>query len=106
MADKKAQDKGAKGGAKGAAKAGGGGAGKAPVVEKKAERTKPVGGVAKPLASAGVSRLQRRVCRPLDKPLIARKDVAEVDINDYDEAIDAEPESDFGDLSDIITTKL
>jgi hypothetical protein len=54
-----------------------------------------------------LSRLQRRVCRPLDKPLIAKKG-ADVDANDYDEAIDAEPlvevESDFGDLSDIITT--
>ncbi len=59
MADKKAQDKGgAKGAAKGGAKSGGG-AGKPPAVpEKKAERTKPVGGVANAVASAGVSRLQ------------------------------------------------
>jgi hypothetical protein len=35
--------------------------------------------------------LQRRVCRPLDKPLIARKGA---DMNDYDSAIDAEVESD------------
>ena len=57
MADKK--DKGAaKGGAKGAKTGGGGGAGKAPVVEKKAEKTKPVGGVANAVASAGVARLQ------------------------------------------------
>jgi hypothetical protein len=56
-----------------------------------------------------LSRLQRRVCRPLDKPLIAKKGGStDVDANDYDEAIDAEPlveaESDYGDLSDIITT--
>jgi hypothetical protein len=50
-----------------------------------------------------LSRLQRRVCRPLDKPLIAKKDA--VEINDYDLAIDAEPESDFGDISDIVTSK-
>jgi hypothetical protein len=36
-----------------------------------------------------LQRLQRRVCRPLDKPLIAR-----VSQDDYDKAIDAEPESD------------
>jgi hypothetical protein len=39
-----------------------------------------------------LQRLQSRVCRPLDKPLIARKDL---DMNDdYDRAIDAESESD------------
>lgn len=38
-----------------------------------------------------LDRLQRRVCRPLDKPLIARK---EADMNEYDSAIDAESESD------------
>lgn len=57
-----------------------------------------------------LSRLQRRVCRPLDKPLIAKQSAAaSADANDYDHAIDAEPEiesneSDYGDLSDIITT--
>jgi len=40
-----------------------------------------------------LARLQRRVCRPLDKPLIARK---EEGANDYDQAIDAEPEVDSG----------
>ena len=38
-----------------------------------------------------LERLQRRVCRPLDKPLIAR---APADFVDYDQAIDAEPETD------------
>ena len=38
-----------------------------------------------------LDRLQRRVCRPLDKPLIARKDI---DTNDYDQAIDSEDEVD------------
>ena len=38
-----------------------------------------------------LDRLQRRVCRPLDKPLIARKDI---DTNDYDRAIDSEDEVD------------
>lgn len=41
--------------------------------------------------STRLDRLQRRVCRPLDKPLIARK---EANMNDYDRAIDAEIESD------------
>jgi hypothetical protein len=41
--------------------------------------------------SSRLDRLQRRVCRPLDKPMIARK---EADMNDYDRAIDAEIESD------------
>ena len=41
--------------------------------------------------SSRLDRLQRRVCRPLDKPLIARKEAA---MNDYDRAIDAEIESD------------
>jgi hypothetical protein len=40
-----------------------------------------------------LARLQSRVCRPLDKPLIARK---EENMNDYDQAIDAEPEIDSG----------
>ncbi len=38
-----------------------------------------------------LDRLQRRVCRPLDKPLIARKDS---DMGDYDLAIDGEAETD------------
>ena len=38
-----------------------------------------------------LERLQRRVCRPLDKPLIAH---SPVDSSDYDHAIDAEPETD------------
>lgn len=38
-----------------------------------------------------LERLQRRVCRPLDKPLIAR---VVTGFQDYDSAIDAEPESD------------
>jgi hypothetical protein len=41
--------------------------------------------------SSRLDRLQSRVCRPLDKPLIARKGS---DMNDYDTAIDAEAESD------------
>lgn len=41
--------------------------------------------------SGRLDRLQRRVCRPLDKPLIAKK---ESDMNDYDRAIDNELESD------------
>lgn len=41
--------------------------------------------------SGRLERLQRRICRPLDKPLIAKK---EVDMSDYDRAIDAESESD------------
>lgn len=36
-----------------------------------------------------LERLQRRVCRPLDKPVIARKD----DMSDYDRAIDSENEA-------------
>ncbi|HET7794090.1 MAG TPA: hypothetical protein VFL64_11975 [Rhizobacter sp.] len=44
--------------------------------------------------SPRLDRLQRRVCRPLDKPLIARKEGAPNDMNDYDRAIDAEIESD------------
>lgn len=38
-----------------------------------------------------LERLQRRVCRPLDKPLIAKK---ESDMSDYDVAIDNELETD------------
>ncbi|MBX3619109.1 MAG: hypothetical protein KF891_03835 [Rhizobacter sp.] len=41
--------------------------------------------------SSRLDRLQRRVCRPLDKPLIAKK---ESDMNDYDSAIDNELETD------------
>lgn len=41
--------------------------------------------------STRLDRLQRRVCRPLDKPLIARTDI---DTNDYDHAIDSENEVD------------
>ena len=40
--------------------------------------------------SERLERLQRRICRPLDKPLIAK--VAD-DSNDYDSAIDAESDS-------------
>lgn len=40
--------------------------------------------------SERLDRLQRRVCRPLDKPLLARKDES----SDYDSAIDAETETD------------
>lgn len=39
--------------------------------------------------SARLERLQRRICRPLDKPLIAKKDA-----DDYDIAIDNELETD------------
>ena len=38
-----------------------------------------------------LARLQRRVCRPLDKPLIARQ---EADLADFDSAIDSQPETD------------
>jgi len=41
--------------------------------------------------SERLERLQRRVCRPLDKPLIPR---VESDINAYDHLIDLEPEAD------------
>lgn len=41
--------------------------------------------------SSRLDRLQRRVCRPLDKPLIAKK---ESDMSDYDIAIDGEAETD------------
>lgn len=41
--------------------------------------------------SSRLDRLQRRVCRPLDKPLIAKK---ESDMDPYDLAIDGEAESD------------
>jgi hypothetical protein len=41
--------------------------------------------------SGRLERLQRRVCRPLDKPLIAKK---EVEMNDYDRLIDDEIETD------------
>jgi hypothetical protein len=36
-----------------------------------------------------LARLQRRVCRPLDKPLLARK---ASDLDEYDRAIDAQAE--------------
>lgn len=41
--------------------------------------------------SERLERLQRRVCRPLDKPLIPR---VESDMNAFDHLIDLEPESD------------
>lgn len=41
--------------------------------------------------SSRLDRLQRRVCRPLDKPVIAKK---ESDMNAYDGAIDDEAETD------------
>jgi hypothetical protein len=41
--------------------------------------------------SGRLDRLQRRICRPLDKPLIAKKGS---DMNEYDVAIDAETETD------------
>ena len=40
-----------------------------------------------------LERLQRRVCRPLDKPLIAHVTGG---FDDYDQAIDSEPEADLG----------
>ncbi len=40
--------------------------------------------------SERLSSLQRRVCRPLDKPLIPK--VRAMDLADYDSAIDDEPE--------------
>lgn len=41
--------------------------------------------------SSRLDRLQRRICRPLDKPLIAKK---ESDMSDYDGAIDNEADTD------------
>ena len=41
--------------------------------------------------SERLDRLQRRVCRPLDKPLIPR---VEADANAFDHLIDLEPETD------------
>lgn len=41
--------------------------------------------------STRLDHLQRRVCRPLDKPVIAKKEFA---MDDYDVAIDNEIESD------------
>lgn len=41
--------------------------------------------------STRLDRLQRRICRPLDKPLIAKKDSG---MSDYDVAIDNELETD------------
>ncbi|MBL0726659.1 hypothetical protein [Piscinibacter sp. HJYY11] len=41
--------------------------------------------------STRLDHLQRRVCRPLDKPVIAKKEFA---MDDYDVAIDNELESD------------
>jgi hypothetical protein len=43
--------------------------------------------------SERLSGLQRRVCRPLDKPLIPM--VRALDLADYDSAIDDEPEMDL-----------
>ncbi|MDZ7814303.1 MAG: hypothetical protein U5L74_14945 [Ideonella sp.] len=43
--------------------------------------------------SERLSGLQRRICRPLDKPLIPK--VRARDLADYDSAIDAEPELDL-----------
>ena len=40
-----------------------------------------------------LARLQRRICRPLDKPLIARKGS---ELADFDSEIDAQPETDEG----------
>ena len=40
-----------------------------------------------------LERLQRRVCRPLDKPLIAHAPAA--DFSDYDQAIDVEADTDL-----------
>ena len=42
-------------------------------------------------SSTRLDRLQRRVCRPLDKPLIAKKGN---EMGDYDFAIDSEAETD------------
>ena len=39
--------------------------------------------------SERLSRLQRRVCRPLDRPLIAK---TETDLDQFDNAIDSQPE--------------
>jgi hypothetical protein len=41
--------------------------------------------------SERLERLQRRVCRPLDKPMVAKPVEG---AQDYDVAIDAEPEAD------------
>lgn len=41
--------------------------------------------------SERLARLQRRVCRPLDKPLIQR---AAAGVDAFDQAVDAEPELD------------
>ncbi|TDM06943.1 MAG: hypothetical protein C4K60_18805 [Ideonella sp. MAG2] len=43
--------------------------------------------------SERLSGLQRRICRPLDKPLIPK--VRAVGVADYDSAIDDEPELDL-----------
>ncbi|MBQ0934701.1 hypothetical protein [Ideonella paludis] len=43
--------------------------------------------------SERLSGLQRRICRPLDKPLIPK--VRALDLADYDSAIDDEPELDL-----------
>jgi hypothetical protein len=44
--------------------------------------------------SERLQRLQRRVCRPLDKPLIPR---VVADAQAWDQAIDDEPMDEFGD---------
>lgn len=43
-----------------------------------------------------LKRLQSRICRPLDKPLIPK---IGADVNDFDHAVDCEPELDFSDES-------
>jgi hypothetical protein len=48
--------------------------------------------------SERLSRLQRRVCRPLDKPMLGRAAGESTDLEAFDSAIDdtAEPEADDG----------
>lgn len=41
-----------------------------------------------------LSRLQRRICRPLDKPIIPKVSASMDDIVRYDSSVDAEPELD------------
>lgn len=49
--------------------------------------------------SERLGRLKRRICRPLDRPLIPKIQKAEVDA--YDEAIDGEPEADLDDSAEV-----
>lgn len=42
-----------------------------------------------------LSRLQRRICRPLDKPIIPKTADSLADIVRYDSAVDAEPDLDL-----------